>query len=538
MGWGSVVKKIENAGKEYLNPRNYIDPSKNPFLEDPYTRDLLNKGIPLDKIKQALGLENASNAGTYQIQNSEKMYLNFGDWNKKKSQLVTGGGGPPSNNPISSPGNSAPANGATAGGILSGNGFGGFIGQKPDNSPTLADLKVDPSQYYINASKYNIDSGLLQSNINSQAQQQKEQNVNAYNAAVASQGGVNPALSMRMMGNNLALANQQAAQTATNLNANLGYEAQKYNSGIGLQGDIYNSKLGMQGDLYNSQLGMQGLEFNAQQHLNEQELASRNFNASQGYNMAASEAAANRFSSVFGAGLEGLTLGLLLPSDEKTKNVIDDSPFLKNLHLPHLAGMGEDFVNEQQLINNVMQQSQESGNKLMQGMSLLGGALGKNKVSKSGEFVQDKAPQNLTLNPNNVQSPSSRFNLSDTSSSLPNRYSLDTDYFQSDEKSKNIQNKKPPVSSMFDDIDSHYFTYKPGTPGDDGGQIHAGIMAQDLEKSGPVGQSMVKEDPASGYKMINIPDAVSTLLASISEHEQKLNEIDKRLSQLKKGGKK
>lgn len=72
------------------------------------------------------------------------------------------------------------------------------------------------------------------------------------------------------------------------------------------------------------------------------------------------------------------------------------------------------------------------------------------------------------------------------------------------------------IESFLDSIAPREFQYK-----GEGKQRH-GVLAQDLEGS-RIGQDMVKEDPASGLKTIDVGDAIGALLQSVSHLHKKVN---------------
>ena len=56
---------------------------------------------------------------------------------------------------------------------------------------------------------------------------------------------------------------------------------------------------------------------------------------------------------------------------------------------------------------------------------------------------------------------------------------------------------------------------------------HTGVLAQDVEKS-TIGKGLVKKDPDSGYKQIDIPQSVGALLASVAYLDKKVKRLEKR----------
>jgi len=329
-------------------------------------------------------------------------------------------------------------------------GVGGAVNQAASGNPVHTYTpyqKITPQQ---------IDASKLNTQISNYGNQQKQQNVNAFNSAIASQRGINPALTARLAGNNLANQNQQTSQQISQLQAQQNLAAQ---------------------------------QFNAQQQMQAEGLNSANYNASQNANMNAYENAAQRQAALAGGVIGGASqaAGMAIMSDVRTKEDIQGTvtggfeyshPYLKELYNmnPHAAQMMQD-----------------------EEMAYRAGQI------KQGKPSQSNPPKKIT----------------------------------SDEKAK--QKLKPAdddISDMFDHINPYYFKYKKGSPADDGGKMHAGVMAQEVEKSGPVGADMVKTDPNTGYKMIDIPSATSALLASISEHHEKIGKIEEKIEKMMKGAKK
>lgn len=71
------------------------------------------------------------------------------------------------------------------------------------------------------------------------------------------------------------------------------------------------------------------------------------------------------------------------------------------------------------------------------------------------------------------------------------------------------------------------YRYKPGVPGTDPGEQHYGTTTQDLRQT-PMGASMVKRDPASGYEAIDTREAVGPVLASLGNLNQRLRKLEGR----------
>lgn len=75
------------------------------------------------------------------------------------------------------------------------------------------------------------------------------------------------------------------------------------------------------------------------------------------------------------------------------------------------------------------------------------------------------------------------------------------------------------------------FVRVPGSPGYDGKEIEAGIIAEDLEKD-PLGKYLI-ETTEDGGKGVNIPKTISALAASLGDLHEKINV----LANLKMSGK-
>lgn len=63
------------------------------------------------------------------------------------------------------------------------------------------------------------------------------------------------------------------------------------------------------------------------------------------------------------------------------------------------------------------------------------------------------------------------------------------------------------------------------------------VMAQDLEKAGSVGKSMVQSDPETGYKMVDYAKGFGAILAAQAHLNERLNELEKKKSSKSKGTK-
>ena len=58
---------------------------------------------------------------------------------------------------------------------------------------------------------------------------------------------------------------------------------------------------------------------------------------------------------------------------------------------------------------------------------------------------------------------------------------------------------------------------------------HTSVMAQDLEKAGPIGQSMVSENE-SGVKVVDYAKGYGAILAAQAHLNKRLNELEKKKS--------
>lgn len=98
----------------------------------------------------------------------------------------------------------------------------------------------------------------------------------------------------------------------------------------------------------------------------------------------------------------------------------------------------------------------------------------------------------------------------------------------SDEDTKKNKNKNTDLKKDFlDKLTAYSYEYKnPKEPGAAPGKQFS-VMAQDLEKAGPVGKSMVVEDE-SGTKMVDYGRGFGAILASQANLNKRLNELEKR----------
>lgn len=136
-----------------------------------------------------------------------------------------------------------------------------------------------------------INMDQMTNSINQQANIQRDNNVGSFNAAIAGQTGINPALAAQMMGNNLASSNLGASQQAVQANA----------------------QANLQGQMFNRQMSQSTHGMNA-----------GNYNSAMGLNQNSAESAANRSSAFLGGLMQGGGAALpLLMSDERLKESVD-----------------------------------------------------------------------------------------------------------------------------------------------------------------------------------------------------------------------
>jgi Chaperone of endosialidase len=75
---------------------------------------------------------------------------------------------------------------------------------------------------------------------------------------------------------------------------------------------------------------------------------------------------------------------------------------------------------------------------------------------------------------------------------------------------------------LFAGLHPKTFNYKPEMGL--GNQKHLGVIAQDVEKSGPLGRGMVDSGPG-GVKQIDVPQATGALMAAMADFEHRLNQL-------------
>lgn len=95
----------------------------------------------------------------------------------------------------------------------------------------------------------------------------------------------------------------------------------------------------------------------------------------------------------------------------------------------------------------------------------------------------------------------------------------------SDERvKKNVADTGRPVQSFLDKLHAHEYQYKnPGAPGQAPG-THVSVMAQELEKAGPVGKQMVEDTPNG--KMVNYGRGLAAMLASQADLHHRVKRLE------------
>lgn len=87
---------------------------------------------------------------------------------------------------------------------------------------------------------------------------------------------------------------------------------------------------------------------------------------------------------------------------------------------------------------------------------------------------------------------------------------------------KNINPTKGKMKDLLDKLESYSFEYD--EPEKNGEGLHAGVLAQDVEKAGPIGKSMVIDTPEG--KMLDVKKSLSSMLASQVELNKRLNKLE------------
>lgn len=85
----------------------------------------------------------------------------------------------------------------------------------------------------------------------------------------------------------------------------------------------------------------------------------------------------------------------------------------------------------------------------------------------------------------------------------------------SDERTKTGKGKAGDMAAWSDDVDPISFRYKPGFE-DNGKRPHIGVGAHQLRSTGPIGESLVREDP-SGYLKVDYPELAFAMAVGAKE---------------------
>ncbi len=97
--------------------------------------------------------------------------------------------------------------------------------------------------------------------------------------------------------------------------------------------------------------------------------------------------------------------------------------------------------------------------------------------------------------------------------------------YSSREKLPSIGTDSKDMKNFLNSLNPVEFSYKGGSVADDGGKTHAGVLAQDVEKTKLGKDIVVNQD---GYKALDIPSLVSNLTAGIGYLNEKINKLEGR----------
>lgn len=93
------------------------------------------------------------------------------------------------------------------------------------------------------------------------------------------------------------------------------------------------------------------------------------------------------------------------------------------------------------------------------------------------------------------------------------------------ELKKEIEKTGHTTKDFLNALKAYTYEYKnPDMPGAGKGR-HMGVMAQDLEKAGPIGKSMVKETP-NGTKMVDYGQGFGAVLAAVADIHDRLKKLE------------
>jgi len=87
---------------------------------------------------------------------------------------------------------------------------------------------------------------------------------------------------------------------------------------------------------------------------------------------------------------------------------------------------------------------------------------------------------------------------------------------------KDIKNASGQIRQLLDKLDAYQYEYKDNKGLPEGERV--GIMAQDLERAGPIGEAMVKDTPEG--KMVDYGQSMGTVFAALAELNKRLNNIE------------
>lgn len=99
----------------------------------------------------------------------------------------------------------------------------------------------------------------------------------------------------------------------------------------------------------------------------------------------------------------------------------------------------------------------------------------------------------------------------------------DVEGYTKREKLPEIGPNSKEMQSFLNSLDPVKFSYKEGSIADDGAKTHAGVLAQDVEKTS-LGKDIVTEQ--DGYKALDMPSLLSALTAGVGHINQRLNQLE------------
>lgn len=109
--------------------------------------------------------------------------------------------------------------------------------------------------------------------------------------------------------------------------------------------------------------------------------------------------------------------------------------------------------------------------------------------------------------------------------------SVGTDATASDENLKtNIESGDTQIDALLNNLGAYQYEYK--EPDKDGTGVFVSTMAQDLEKAGPIGKSVVINTPRG--KMVDNGRLVATMLPALALHHQDIKSQSKTIDKLAK----